>query len=372
MHLPRLRRKVTVAAVQAAPVFLDVERTLDKVADLVSEAARQGADLVAFGESFVAGYPLWGGVLPAVRQHTFYEELVASSLRVPGAHTERLAAIARRFDVALSIGINELAPNSVAQVFNANLVFNRNGELVNHRRKLVATWYERLSWSHGDGHDLRPVPIDSWSLGVLICGENTNTLARYALLAQGEQIHIASYPPAWPFDQREGKPAYDLVDSIRVRAAAHSFEGKVFTVVAATALDAAAVEHVAQGDHEITRLLTSTPTASLVIGPRGDVIAGPLVGEEGIVYAELDLQESVALKLAHDIVGTYNRFDVFQLTMNSTRHTPLTVVGQPAADTPATTHLPTELHASEPARQFSMTDIVESPPRPPILDPESV
>lgn len=336
-----------MAAVQAAPVFLDVERTLDKVTELVSEASRQGADLVVFGESFVAGYPLWGGVLPAVRQHAFFEELVASSVTVPGPHTERLAAIARRFDVALSIGINESAPNNAAQVFNANLVFNRSGQLVNHRRKLVATWYERLTWSHGDGYDLHPVPIDDCTVGVLICGENTNTLARYALLAQGEQVHIASYPPAWPFDQREGKPEYDLADSIRLRAAAHSFEGKVFTVVAATALDAAAVEHVAQGDQEIARTLTSTPTASLVIGPRGDVIAGPLVGEEGIVYAELDLQEAIPLKLAHDIIGTYNRFDVFQLTVNGTRHRPVTIVSEGAAATRILTDSPADPSAPE-------------------------
>ena len=341
------RKKITVAAVQAAPVFLDVERTLDKVTELVSEASRQGADLVVFGESFVAGYPLWGGVLPAVRQHAFYEELVASSVAVPGPHTERLAAIARRFDVSLSIGINELAPNNVAQVFNTNLVFNRRGQLVNHRRKLVATWYERLTWSHGDGYDLHPVAIDDCSVGVLICGENTNTLARYALLAQGEQVHIASYPPAWPFDLREGKPEYDLADSIRLRAAAHSFEGKVFTVVAATALDAAAVEHVAQGDKEIARTLTSMPTASLVIGPRGEVIAGPLVGEEGIVYAELNLQESIPLKLAHDITGTYNRFDVFHLTVNSTRHRPVTIVSEGAATTRILTDSPAEPLARE-------------------------
>jgi nitrilase/aliphatic nitrilase len=333
MHKERARRPVIVAAVQAAPVFLDVERTLDKVAELVAEAAGQGADLVAFGESFVAGYPLWGGVLPAVRQHAFFEELVASSVTVPGPHTERLAAIARRSGVTLSIGINELAPNSLAQVFNANLVFDRQGRLVNHRRKLVATWYERLTWSHGDGHDLSPTPVDDWSLGVLICGENTNTLARYALLAQGEQVHIASYPPAWPFDQREGKPEYDLADSIRLRAAAHSFEGKVFTIVAATALDASAVEHVARGDHEITRLLTSTPTTSMVIGPRGDVIAGPLLETEGIVYAELDLREAVSLKLAHDIVGTYNRFDVFELSVNTARHTPVTMIDRSRAAT---------------------------------------
>ncbi|WP_406293238.1 carbon-nitrogen hydrolase family protein [Embleya sp. NBC_00888] len=326
MSQERRRKGITVAAVQAAPVFLDVEKTMDKVEELVAEASRR-ADLVVFGESFVAGYPLWGGVIPAIRQHTFYEELVASSITVPGPHVDRLSALAERFDASISIGINELAPNSTAQVFNANLVFDRRGRLVNHRRKLVATWYERLTWSHGDGYDLQPVQLDDCMVGVLICGENTNTLARYTLLAQGEQIHVASYPPAWPFEQRKGKPEYDLVDSIRLRAAAHSFEGKVFTVVAATALDAAAVEHVAQGDEDIVRNLTGTPTATLVVGPRGDIVAGPLVGEEGILYADLDPGESVSLKLAHDIVGTYNRFDVFRLTVNGTRHIPVTLVG---------------------------------------------
>jgi nitrilase len=315
-----------VAAVQAAPAFLNVERTLAKVEELASEAADQGVELVVFGESFVAGYPLWAGVIPAVDQHGFHEELVASSIVIPGPETERLANIARSNQIGLSIGVNERAEHSLGQVFNCNLVFDRTGRLRNHRRKLVATWYERLTWSHGDGHDLCPIDLDGVRVGALICGENTNTLARFALLAQGEQIHLASYPPAWPFDQREAKPEYDLVDSIRLRSAAHSFEGKVFTVVAATTLDSEAISHVARGDETIERLLRGTPTASLVLGPRGEVLAGPLVGSEGILYADLDLSDPVSLKQAHDIVGTYNRFDVFQLTVDTTRHRPVSLV----------------------------------------------
>lgn len=318
-RLPR----VPVAAVQAAPVFLDREATLDKVESLVAEAAGNGAQLVVFGESFVAGFPIWNGVLAPVDQHELHERLVLESLVVPGPATRRLGSIASRHDVVLSIGVNERNPDSLGQVWNANLIFDRTGRLVNHRRKLVATWYERLTWSHGDGHDLEPVDLDGWHLGALICGENTNTLARFALLAQGERLHVATYPPSWPFDQRVGEPDYDLEDSIRIRSAAHSFEGKVFSVVAATALDDDAVAVVAQGDDRVEKLLTANPTSSVIVGPRGQTIAGPLLGTAGILYAELDLNDEIVLKQAHDIVGTYNRFDIFQLSVDTRRHQPL-------------------------------------------------
>ncbi|GAA3725732.1 nitrilase/aliphatic nitrilase [Spinactinospora alkalitolerans] len=322
---------LTVAAVQAAPQFLDVEGTLDKLDHLVGEAAGNGAELVAFGESFVAGFPVWGGVLPPIEQHGLHERLVASSITVPGSEVARLGQIATRHSVLLSVGVNERAPHSLGQLFNSNLIFDREGRLVNHRRKLVATYYERLTWSHGDAHDLRPVELDGWNVGALICGENTNTLARYTLLAQGERVHVASYPPSWPFDQREGQADYDLQDAIRIRSAAHAFEGKVFSVVAATALGDDAVAAVAEGDSRVEQLLRSAPTASLIVGPRGEVLAGPLVGGEGILYADVDLQDEVVLKRIHDIVGTYQRTDLFQLRVDTSRPAAVTLVD----DTPA-------------------------------------
>ena len=319
LDLPR----IAVAAVQAAPVFLDRAATLDKLESLVEEAAGRGAQLVVFGESFVAGFPIWNGVLAPVDQHELHERLVAESIVVPGPETRRLGALAARFGVVLSVGVNERNPVTLGQVWNSNLVFDRTGRLANHRRKLVATWYERLTWSHGDAHDLAPVPLDGWQLGALICGENTNTLARFTLLAQGERLHVASYPPSWPFDSRTDGGGYDLAENIRIRAAAHCFEGKVFTVVAATALDDVAVAEVAAGDARIEKMLTAHPTASMVLGPDGQLIAGPLLGGEGIVYADVDLGFEVIAKQAHDIVGTYQRADIFQLSVDTRRHTPL-------------------------------------------------
>jgi nitrilase/aliphatic nitrilase len=328
---------VAVAAVQAAPVFLDRSATLDKLESLVGEAAGHGAELVVFGESFVAGFPIWNGVLAPVDQHELHARLVTESIVVPGPETRRLGALAARHGVVLSVGVNERNPVSLGQVWNANLVFDRTGRLVNHRRKLVATWYERLTWSHGDAHDLAPVPLGGWQLGALICGENTNTLARFTLLAQGERLHVASYPPSWPFDARVDGGGYDLAENIRIRAAAHCFEGKVFTVVAATALDDTAIAEVAAGDARIEKMLTAHPTASMVVGPDGQLVAGPLLGGEGILYADVDLGLEVIAKQAHDIVGTYQRADIFQLSVDTRRPEPLRRHPAQPSDAPAAT-----------------------------------
>jgi nitrilase len=317
LALPR----VSVAVIQAAPVFLNLRATLDRVEELVAEAAGDGAQLVVFGEAFLAGFAIWNGVLAPIDQHELHERLVEESAVVPGPATQRLGRIARKHDVVLSVGINERNPHSLGQLWNSNLIFDRHGDLVNHRRKLVATWYERLTWSHGDAHDLRPVELDGWRLGALICGENTNTLARFTLLAQGERLHIATYPSAWPFDSRADDADYDLEESIRLRSAAHSFEGKVFTAVAATILDDEALATVAHGDPRIEKALTAHPPASMIIGPDGRTVAGPLVGKAGILHAEVDLKREIVAKQAHDIVGTYNRADIFQLSVDTRRPT---------------------------------------------------
>lgn len=316
-----------VAAVQASPVFLDTPATMEKLRNLVREAAQEGASIVAFGESFLSGFPVWTNVLPPVDQHDFQVQMVRSAITVPGPEVDELAAIAGESSVTLSVGINEVSDVSVGTVWNANLIFGPDGRLLNHRRKLVATWCERLAWSHGDGYDLHPVHTSGANVGVLLCGENTNTLARYALLAQGEEVHISTYPPAWPFDRSDDRADYDLAEAIRLRSAAHSFEGKVFNIVAATALGDDAVAAVAGDNEKIAALIRAKPTASMILGPVGQYLAGPLVGDEGILYADIDLEDRIIPKQAQDIVGTYNRMDVFSFEVNKTRHSPIRVQG---------------------------------------------
>jgi nitrilase/aliphatic nitrilase len=319
-EFPRFR----AAAVQAAPVFLDREATLDRVAALVAEAAAGGAELVVFGESFVPAFPVWNLVLAPVDQHRFFRALYENAVLVPGPQTERLADLARRHGVHVSIGVTERSPVSMGALYNTNLLFGADGRLLNRHRKLVPTWAEKLTWANGDASQLRPAQTPIGRLGALICGENTNTLARYALLAQGEQVHMASYPPAWPFRRSEPSENYDLRRAIEIRSAAHAFEGKVWNVVASALLDDRAVEIVAGGDAGVAELLRSAPQpASMILGPDGGVCGGPLVGEEGIVYADIDIAASIEAKQAHDIIGSYQRFDLFSVTLDQRPQRPI-------------------------------------------------
>ena len=291
----------------------------------MADAGGQGAQVVVFGESFVPGFPLWALVHAPVDTHEFFRALCEAALDVPGPETERLAATARRHRVHLSVGITERSPVSAGTLYNTNLLFGPDGALLNRRRKIMPTWAEKLVWGQGDGEGLRPVRTALGSMGVLICGENTNPLARYALAAQGEQIHIATYPPAWPF-RRDNPP--DYARWVELRSAAHSFEAKVFNLTAAAHLDAAAIDHLAGGDERAARLLHDAPSApSLIVGPGGETLAGPLTGKEGILVADIDLGEALAHKLAHDVAGHYQRHDLFSLTLDQRPQPPIRLVG---------------------------------------------
>jgi nitrilase len=324
---PRFR----AAAVQAAPVFLDREATIAKLDQWVAKAKAAGADLVVFGESFIPAFPLWNMLLAPIDQHAFYRRLFDNAVAVPGPHVEQLADIARRHRVVLSVGITEKGAVSMGAMWNTNLLFDEGGRLLNRHRKLVPTWAEKLTWANGDASQLRVESTRLGKLGVLICGENTNTLARFALLAQGEQVHIANYPPAWPVRRPGASQNYNLTEAIRLRSAAHAFEGKVFNVVASCALDDQAIEEVSGRDPEIRRILRSAPSAtSMILGPQGELLGEPHVGGEGMVLADIDISLSIEQKQIHDIVGSYNRFDIFKLTVDRRPNSPVTLIGDDA------------------------------------------
>lgn len=316
--------KFRAAGVQAAPIFLNRDSTIEKMESLVSEAAGKGADLVVFGESFIPAFPIWNMVYPPMDQQIFFRRLFDNALEIPSPQFEKIAGIAKENKVFLSVGVTEKATYSMGTMWNSNLLFDRAGRLINHRRKLVPTWAEKLTWANGDAQGLEPIKTEIGSIGVLICGENTNPLARYAMLAQGEQIHIATYPPAFPFKRPGASDNYDLTEAIRIRSAAHSFEGKVFNIVVSCALDESSIEDISMGREEVQKTLEGTPkAASMILGPQGEYLCEPLVGREGIVIADIDISKSIEHKQVHDIIGYYNRFDVFRLEVNKSANRPI-------------------------------------------------
>ncbi len=329
---PRFR----VAAVQAAPVFLDRDATLERLGELVAAAARTGARLVVFGESFVPGFPVWNNVLAPMDQHPFFRRLYENAVLVPSTHTDRIAAMARRHGLYLSVGVTERSPISMGGLYNTNLLFGPDGALLNRHRKLVPTWAEKLTWAGGDGSQLRPVDTELGRLGVLICGENTNPLARYALLAQGEQLHISSYPTPWPFKPAGAGGNYDLRRAIEIRAAAHAFEGKLYNVVACLILDEDAIDQVARGDERVEAALRAAPPPSaLVVDPDGNSCGSAAPAGEGIVHADVDLADSIEPKQIHDIIGYYQRYDVLSLRLDRRRQAALETIDETWPDATA-------------------------------------
>jgi len=316
--------KFKACAAHVAPVFLDASATVQKACSLIAEAARNGAQLIAFPESFVPGFPVWAPVQAPIKNHDFFERLAANSIEVPGPEVSALCEAAREHSITVSVGISERSPISVGCLWNCNLLIGSEGTLLNHHRKLVPTFYEKLIWSNGDGAGLRVNETPIGKIGMLICGENTNPLARYSLIAQGEQVHISSYPPVWPTRPSNEPGRYDLAAAIRTRAGAHSFEGKVFNVVSSGFLNKMTLDVLREIDRESLKTLENSPQAvTMMLGPSGDIISDILCESEGLLYQDIDVSKCVEPKQFHDIVGYYNRFDVFELKVTRKRLAPI-------------------------------------------------
>lgn len=321
--------KFKAAAIQAAPVFLDTDATVEKVCALICEAAGNGASLVAFPEVFVAGYPYWSWVMNPIEGSPWFEKLCRSAIEIPGPEIQRISAAAKANSVHVVVGVNERSRTGIGTIYNTLVIIGPDGRLLGRHRKLVPTWAEKLTWANGDGSSLRVYDTAIGKLGALACGENTNTLARFSLLAQGELVHVASYIslPVAP-------PDYDMAEAIKVRAAAHSFEGKVFTVVACSTISPEIVDAISGGDPKVKAQLERRNSAfSGVLGPDGRVIGEPLIDSEGIVYADIDLSRCIQPRQMHDITGHYNRFDVFDLRVNRRAQQAVRLDDEPVVDT---------------------------------------
>lgn len=296
---------------------------LDRIAALSEEAAGKGARLVAFGESVLPGFPVWAIVSEPPQQHSRFRNFVERSIFVEGPETRAIGALARDIGIAISIGVSERSPYSVGAIYNSNLIFDAGGNLISHRRKLVPTWAERLVWSNGDAFDLKTVTVEDASVGVLICGENTNPLARFALIAGAETIHISSWPPGWPF-RIQDKPSNDYLDWIRIRVSAHSFEAKAFGLAAGSILSDEYLDELCGDDRGLFDVLkVNLQSASFGVDPTGRIISDVLLDKEGVVVFDVNVDACIEEKLAHDVAGGYQRFDLFRLRVDRRRTQPV-------------------------------------------------
>ncbi|WP_127089166.1 carbon-nitrogen hydrolase family protein [Aquabacter cavernae] len=311
------------AACHASSVFLDAEKTAEKACDLIAEAASNGAALVVFPESFLPGFPVWAALQAPIYNHGFFRALAAEAQKLSDGAIRAIRMAARRHGLFVSLGFTEGTEASVGCLWNSNILIGPDGAILNHHRKLVPTFYEKLVWANGDARGLRVTNTELGRVGMLICGENTNPLSRYALMAQGEQVHISTYPPMWPTRPPEEDGAYDLKRAIEIRAGAHAFEAKVFNIVASGYVDAAMREAMGALGRESLEVMDKSPRGiSMVLDPSSQVVGDVLCEHEGILYADIDTARCVEPKQFHDVVGYYNRFDIFHLQVDRTAREP--------------------------------------------------
>ncbi|PCE65896.1 carbon-nitrogen hydrolase family protein [Sediminicola luteus] len=317
--------KFKAAVVQTSPVFLDTAKTVDKACSIIREVGAAGAKMVAFPEVFISAYPYWSWVDNPVNASKWFAKLYHSAIYVDGPEVQALCQAARENDVNVVIGCNEKVRYSHGTMFNTNLIIDNTGTLIGAHRKLVPTWAEKMSWTGGDGSTLKTYKTNVGSLGTLACGENTNSLARFTLLSQGETVHVANYIslPVSPGD-------YDMASAIKIRAAAHSFEGKIFTLVSCSTISEEIIQLFEKENPQVRELFERKNSAfSGIIGPDGDNYVTPLIDDEGIVYADIDMEKTIQPKQMHDILGHYNRFDIFKLTVNTKKNEPIIYTDTP-------------------------------------------
>lgn len=294
---------VKAAVVQAAPVLFDRERTLDKAADLASDAASQGAGLILFPEAFVPAYPRGLSFGTVVGQRSpegrhLWQRYWENSVDVPGPATEAIGEMAREANAFLAMGVIERETSGT--LYCTLLYFGPDGALLGKHRKLKPTGAERLIWGEGDGSTLTAVDTPFGRIGGLICWENLMPLARVAMYQKGVSVYLA--------------PTADARDTWQATLRHIACEGRCFVLGCNQYVTKSMYPQNLEGIEDLVdQPETMCRGGSVVVSPLGEVLAGPLYDEEGILTAELDLGEVVRAKLDFDVVGHYARPDVFEL-----------------------------------------------------------
>ncbi|KAH9828757.1 carbon-nitrogen hydrolase [Teratosphaeria destructans] len=331
------------AACHAAPVFLSAQRTTEKCIHLIHRAARNQANLVVFPETFLPAFPLWSALRAPSENHGLFQRMVQESVHADGAEVDEIRAAAKAAHVMVSLGISERARSSSGTLWNANLFIGADGTVLNHHRKLAPTFFEQLTWARGDGQGLRVLETPFGRIGNLICA-HLELAGRVA----DEVTLTSACGAAGGGGEMSAKTTaardYDNVAANRTRAAAHCFEAKCFGILSSAFLDQEAIEIASGGVAHVRETLEASQRgATMYLDPTGAALPGFTIdastGEEkrvdflqdreDILYADLDLAECVEGKQYHDVVGGYQRLDVFDLKVNRVRREPATFVDKP-------------------------------------------
>ena len=303
-----MNEKLKVAAAQLSPIFLNKAKTVEKACKAILEAGENGAKLIVFPEAFISGYPDWVWLIPNSKGadlNELYLKLVENAVSVPDDSTIKLCKAAKTASINVVIGMHERnTETSNASLFNSLLFIDDKGLILGKHRKLIPTGGERLIWSQGDGSTLCSYDTSAGKIAGLICWENFMPLARNTIYEFGTQI-LAS--PTW-----DKSPNW--IQSMQHIAR----EGGLFVISTCMALKMDDIPD----EFEFKKLYPDGREwinigNSSIIGPNGQFLAGPLEAEEGILYADIDLQQIIKAKRMFDVVGHYSRPDVFSFNLKN-------------------------------------------------------
>lgn len=300
----------TLAAVQAAPVYLDRDASIEKACRLIDEAAALGSDLAVFGETWVSGYASFAAWPNHPAFGSLLRRFILNGVEVPSPATDALCRAARRAGTDVVIGVAERDSATQGSIYCTLLFIGREGKLLGKHRKLKPTAAERLIWGEGDGSTLPVFDSPVGRVGGLICWENYMPLARMAMYGQGVEVYLAPTADARPRWQ-------STLQHI-------ASEGRCFVL----GCNQYVTRDMYPADLELEHELEAWPEVlciggSAIYGPSGDLLAGPLEGEAGILYADLDPDEIVRAKFDFDVTGHYARPDVFAFEVDTRPHPPV-------------------------------------------------
>ena len=311
-----MKKSIKIGIVQSGPEYLDIQKSMDKAVSLIEEAVGKGAELVVFGETWLSGYPAWLDHCPeaALWNHEPTKEVFANmyqnSVVVPGEETEILCDLAQSHHIIICLGVNEIVKTGIGNgtIYNSLVFIDANGKIINHHRKLMPTFTEKMVYGIGDAHGLKASETHLGRIGGLICWEHWMPLTRQAMHNSGEHIHIAVWP--WVHEMHQ------------IASRHYAFEGRCFVVAVGQIMRAKEFP----GELKQPEYLKDKPGelvlkgGSCIVAPDGKYILEPQFEKDGVFIQEItDLEQIYKERMTLDTSGHYNRNDIFGFSVNNER-----------------------------------------------------